>query len=284
MHFVGSIGESDFATPSSCPSHSQGFRRAGLLHQAQGAVHMGYSIAELQPGGRLEWCIHAYEKGVYVTEGEVELNRDGEASRLGRGDYTLVPAGAAHAWRNRGERRARWVEMCAPQPKPPGGWPDTFFTGAGEWPAQVSAPDFGNPCLRLTGHFDWSQIPPPAFVHANLHGFSRRMLMDRSFGSQQFDMFMVQFADSGLCNHHDHPFEEAYLMLEGEVGFVAEGREYVLCPGDIAWTGVGAVHAFFPNRGMAARWLEVMTPQPPERNAIRFYAPWDHLRSTLERS
>ena len=279
MHYVGPIEESLFSAPPSHMTRAEGFRRAGLLHRAQGTVHMGYSVAELQPGGRVDPRFHAYEKGVYVTEGEAELNRDGKACRLGPGDYALVPAGAAHAWRNRGGKRARWVEMCAPQPKPSSGWPDTFFPGALPWPAEVPAPPFGDPSLRGIGHFDWSQIPPPAFVHPNLHGFSRRMLMDRPFGSQQFDMFMVQFAGGGLCNHHDHPFEEAYLMLEGEVGFAAEGKEYVLRPGDIAWTGVGAVHAFFPDRGMAARWLEVMAPQPPDQNAIRFYAPWDHLRT-----
>ena len=65
-------------------------------------------------------------------------------------------------------------------------------------------------------------------VTSDLHGFSLRMLMDANFGAMHFNLFVVGFPDGGLCNHHDHPFEETYFMLEGEVDCVFEGQEYTL--------------------------------------------------------
>ncbi|MFC1491062.1 cupin domain-containing protein [Nitrospinota bacterium] len=282
MHFVGKIEDSLFTPPASYDGHAEGFRRADLLNREQGSVHLGFSIGVLQPGGRIDPCIHAFEKGVFITDGEIELNRDGKAYFLKQHDYALLPTGTAHAWRNRGEKSARWVEMCAPQPKLPGQWQDSFFTPQLEWAEEVILPDPKNPTCHLLGHFDESQLPPPADMSQDLCGFSKRMMMDKGFGSQHFHMFIIQFADGGQTTLHDHAFEEAYLMLQGEVGFVAEGKEYVLRPGDLAWTGVGSAYGFFANRGMAARMLEVQAPQPPAQNSVRRYAAWDDLRATLK--
>ena len=38
-------------------------------------------------------------------------------------------------------------------------------------------------------------------------------------------------------------------MLEGEVDVVADGDRYTLRPGDVFWTGVGCVHAFYETQG-----------------------------------
>jgi mannose-6-phosphate isomerase-like protein (cupin superfamily) len=87
-----------------------------------------------------------------------------------------------------------------------------------------------------------------------------------------FNMFIIEFADGGLCNHHDHPFEEAYLILEGKVDIVFDGEPYVMGRGDFAWTGVGSRHAFFPKAGQRVRWLEIQAPQPPVRNGQRWHS------------
>lgn len=281
MHVFREIEESLFRPPAGYEGRAEGFRRADLIHRAQGSLHMGFSIAELQPGGRVDPCVHAYEKGMFVTEGEVELYRDGELYRLGRHDYALVPTGSAHAVRNRGAAPARWVEKCAPQPKPAGEWDDTLYLPPVEWPGAAMTPEAANPMRRMVGHFDPGQLPPPARVDAYMWGWSKRLLIDRVLGSAHFDLFIIEFAEGGQTSLHDHPFEEAYLVLEGEVTYVAEGKEYVLRPGTIAWSGVGAPHGFFLNRGTSARWLEVMTPQPPVRGGNRRLATWDDLRARL---
>lgn len=282
MYFVGKIEDSLFTPPASFDGHARGFRRAELVSREQGSVHMSFSIGELQPGGHIDPCIHAFEKGVFITDGEIELNRDGKAYFLKLHDYALLPTGTTHAWRNRGEKPARWVEMCAPQPKLPGQWQDSFFPSQIEWAAESILPDPKSPTCHLIGHFNESQLPPPVNVSRDLRGFSRRMMMDKEFGSQHFHMFIVQFADGGQTTLHDHAFEEAYLMLEGEVRFVTEDKDYVLCAGDVAWTGVGSAYGFLADRGVAARMLEVQAPQPPSQNSVRRYSVWNDFRATLK--
>jgi quercetin dioxygenase-like cupin family protein len=279
-HIFRHIEHSLFAPPPAYTGRATGFRRADLIGRDEGSIHMGFFISELDPGGTIDPHIHSYEKGVFVLEGELELNRDGKAFALGPHDYALVPIGTAHAFRNSGEQRVRWVEKCAPRPKLPDEWQDSFFVPSLAWPNGAALP-VTTPLARMVGHFDDSQLPAPLRVDDFMWGWSKKMLMDKMFGSLQFDLFIIEFAEGGQTSLHDHNFEEAYLVLEGEVTFEAEGKEYVLTPGTIAWSGVGAPHGFFLNRGTACRWLEVMSPQPPVQNANRRMANWDRLRDRL---
>ena len=120
-------------------------------------------------------------------------------------------------------------------------------------------------------------MPPGAHMHGDLQGFSIRYFVDRDFGAVHLNMFTVEFAKGGICNHHDHPFEEAYLVLEGDVDIVFDGRAYTLKTGDFAWTAVGSRHAFFPVEGRPVRWLEIQTPQPPTQEGMRWHARWEEL-------
>ena len=174
----------------------------------------------------------------------------------------------------------RFIEKSAPRPKEPDEWQDSFFTAALDWtgtPVPVTTP-----LKRMVGHFDPVQLPPGARVDNHMWGWSKKLLIDKALGAHQFDLFIIEFDEGGQTSEHDHNFEEAYLVLEGEVTFTAEGREYVLKPGTIAWSGVGAPHGFYMNRGCACRWLEVMSPQPPAQYGNRRMATWDEFRARLE--
>lgn len=280
-HAFSKIEDSLFTVPAGYSDHAKGHRRADLIGRDQGSVHMGFRFSELQPGGTIDTCVHSFEKGIFITEGEVELNRDGKLIRLGQHDFALVPIGIAHALRNRGSSRARWIEKCAPRPKESDEWQDSFFPKALEWPDDSSILTPKTPLTRMVGHFDKSQLPAPQKVDNHMWGWSKKMLMDQMLGSEHFNLFIIEFAEGGQTSLHDHNFEEAYLVLDGEVTYEAEGKEYVLTPGTIAWSGVGAPHAFFLNRGTACTWLEVMSPQPPAQHANRRLATWDEIRSAM---
>lgn len=137
MYYVGKFDESKFAVPHAYAQHSRGYERVSLVDHTVGSVHMGVGISQLQPRGIVESCVHAYETGIYVLEGELEMMRGQEAFRLTVDDFALIPYGVSHAFRNAGVKHARWFEMQAPQPKPASGWQDTYFEGDAEWPAQV---------------------------------------------------------------------------------------------------------------------------------------------------
>ena len=75
------------------------------------------------------------------------------------------------------------------------------------------------------------------------------MLVDKRLDAQLHTMFMVGYQPGAVAHPHDHPFEESYVMLEGEVDVVADGDRYTLRPGDVFWTGVGCIHAFYEVAG-----------------------------------
>ena len=112
-------------------------------------------------------------------------------------------------------------------------------------------------------------------------GITVKMMIDSDQGADLSTMFMVQYQQGGFAGAHDHPLEEAYLILEGEVEAVFDGEPYVLGPGDLAWAGVGCVHQFRNVGDGPVRWLETQAPQPPPRHSYRFARDWTYLESAL---
>jgi mannose-6-phosphate isomerase-like protein (cupin superfamily) len=261
--------------------HARGFARATLLDRRAGSVHVGYCLNTLAPGGETDRCLHAYEKTLYVLDGALELERDGHLLKLSKDDYALVSTAVPHALRNTSSQPARFVEVSTPQPKPADGWQDTFFLGRTGWTGVAEAPSPGDPRAKLVGHYD-GKTPPGVDMHADLRGFSIKHFLNAEAGAVHLTMFTVQFAKGGLCNHHDHPFEEAYLILEGDVDIVFDGQKYTLGTGDFAWTGVGSRHAFFPVEGRPVRWLEIQSPQPPSQNGMRWHSRWEAMAQEVK--
>ena len=278
MFYVGKFDESGFAVPHGYAQHSLGYERATLIDHAVGSVHMGAGICRLQPQGSVESRIHANEKGIYVLEGELEMKRgEHEVFRLSADDYALIPYGTSHALRNAGAKAARWFEMQAPQPKPPGGWQDTFFTSDNDWPAEVSPPDFENLVAKSVGRFKAQK--PMAPRGDGTGGLSVYRFMEREFGAQSFFMMRGELSVGGARSRHDHTVEEFYFALSGEAFMDIEGERFHLRRGDVAWTGVGASHAFHHTGDAPFRWIETQAPQFPARNGTRDYADWDKLRA-----
>jgi quercetin dioxygenase-like cupin family protein len=114
-------------------------------------------------------------------------------------------------------------------------------------------------------------------------GITVKMLVDKRLDAQLQTMFMVGYQPGAVAHPHDHPFEESYFMLEGEVDVVADGERTTLHPGDVFWTGVGCIHAFYEMRGGTVLWLETSAPGPPDRHSYRFERDWDYLADALER-
>ncbi len=113
-------------------------------------------------------------------------------------------------------------------------------------------------------------------------GITLQMLVDQRLGAVLHTMFMVQYEPGGVAQPHDHPLEETYYILEGEVEALADGDTFVLRAGDVLWTGVGCIHAFY-NRSSTGRvrWVETQSPQPPSNHSYRFDRDWDYLAGRL---
>ena len=112
-------------------------------------------------------------------------------------------------------------------------------------------------------------------------GITVKMMIDSDFGAYLATMFMVQYVPGGLAGTHDHPFEETYMILEGEVDASFDGENYLLRPGDVAFAAVGCIHGFRNQANENVRWLETSAPQPSPRYAYRFTRDWDYLENAL---
>lgn len=289
-HIVRRGGELDLAAPATQPG--EGFRVCTVVGEEAGSVHTGFAVCELAPGGSVGRHVHSFEESVFVLEGEVVVDGPEGSSLLRPGDYGLLPVGAPHAWRSLGSTPARWAEMTAPQPRASHGG-DTFVLPALA-PGRPAPVDIRDPRTRSFGHIEPGnmevdkQTQDMLAVSASMRtallvysGITVKMMVDADLGAQLSTMFMVQYQQSGLAGAHDHPFEETYLILEGAVDATFDGESYRLEVGDVAWAGVGCVHAFAnPGPGIV-RWLETQAPMPPARHSYRFARDWDYLHDRL---
>jgi quercetin dioxygenase-like cupin family protein len=277
------------------PDRSVGFRRASLIGGHNGSVHMGLALDELADG-HVERHVHSFEESFYVLDGEPVLELDGRRIQLRSGACGIVPVGVSHAWSSDGS--SRWITMAAPRPRSEDEPPDTFFVGGNEEgeaaPLDVRDPRNRNLFLLTAGEMDLDRLQQGATVGAPTvsasmataalaySGIVVKMLVDQRLDAQLSTMFMVAYAPGGVAHPHDHPFEESYYMLDGEVEVVADGDRHTLRPGDVFWTGVGTIHAFYETRGERVLWLETSAPGPPNRHSYRFERDWDYLRGLID--
>jgi quercetin dioxygenase-like cupin family protein len=285
MHLSGKFAESALGSDPVFAGHAEGYTRAELVNHATGSVHTGLTIAQLAQGGSLAPHVHAYEEGFYILGGRAIVSINDEAYELGPGDYGVAKVGTPHAWRQTGSAPVRWLQMAAPQPKPPGQERDTFFKKAAAAPSAGAPLDPANPRGNLLGHFDASQIPPVGQrqnVAAGLEGVFLKWMIDEHFGSRHHRMLFIEYQPGVSIARHDHTFEESYFILEGEVEGTMDGKTYRARPGDVLWTGVGCVHTFVNNGTVPVRWLETFAPIPPAENVFRFMGDWEKKAKELE--
>jgi quercetin dioxygenase-like cupin family protein len=284
MHYYGRFDEGSLRPHPIFDGHSQGYTSAALIDRSTGSVHTGLSVNQLAPGGTIDPHVHSFEEGFYILSGEAVVTIGTASYRLGPGDYAAVKVGTASAWRA-GSAPVRWLQMAAPQPKPPGAERDTFFLKNRAVAGDAPRLDLGDLQGNLLGHFDASQIPPVGErknAVAGLEGVFLKWMIDEEFGARHHRLLFIEYQPGVGIGLHDHTFEEAYFILSGEVEATLDGVVYHLVPGDVVWTGVGCVHAFRNVGSQPVRWLETFAPQPPKENVFRFMAEWEARARDLE--
>lgn len=294
-HVVGHLDWSFADSPHPPSATSSGLARQRFIGWPEGAVHTDLSAIVLQPGGWLAPHVHSYEEALYILEGEALFLIGERVHRVVGGDYTLMPTGMRHGLANTGDTPVRFLSLNSPQKQEPGsGRTDTYFEPAEDvaaWEAIAERPTLGDPTLRYVGHYegtgpqlealavtDPARGRKPAGMDTAIlaySGISVKMLVDRAFGADHTTMFTVDYEIGGSAQQHDHPFEEAYVFLAGEVEGELDGQSYTFRPGDWAFAPVGSVHGFYNTGTQRVRWLETQAPQPPVRHAYRWVASWE---------
>ncbi len=291
-HIVKYAADYVYAVPPEFEGRSAGYTADFVVDEGGGSVQMGFRVARLEPGGSVDTHVHSFEESIYVIEGALVIDTPEGSHELVTGDYGLLPVGMAHAFRNTSDAAVAFAEMKAPLPRERFGF-DTQFPA----PIAVNSPgkiDVRDPRNRYFGHIDGESMDPAKQTQDRLavsasmrtallvySGISVKMMVDSDLGADLSTMFMVQYEQGGFAGAHDHPLEETYLILEGEVEAVFDGERFRLGPGDVAWAGVGCVHEFRNVGDGHVRWLETQAPQPPPRHSYRFARDWTYLENAL---
>ncbi|WP_249018874.1 cupin domain-containing protein [Conexibacter sp. S30A1] len=277
--------------------HSVGLARATLVSRAVGAVHTGLALARLEPGGYVGMHLHSTEQSFYVLEGSPTLTLDTHSYRLSPDECGLIPVGTPHGYRNTTREPVLLLEANSPVPRTSGP-ADTFWTGE-PLPEDAAQPaDIRDPRTRTlfrlgAGQMDVDNLKIGAAVDAPTvsasmatallaySGIAVKMLVDQRLGAVLHSLFMVEYQPGGAALPHDHPLEESYYILEGEVVATANEDEFTLRAGDVFWTGVGCIHAFYNRSNARVRWLETQAPQLPSNHSYRFNRDWDYLAERI---
>jgi quercetin dioxygenase-like cupin family protein len=273
MHLRGTLSETN-GSAGRYAGHSSGHVRRPIIDSAGGSVHQEVVIAELEPGGRVETHLHAFEEAFYVLEGELVFTAAGASETLAANDYVFVDRGVGHALRNDSGATARWLEASAPQPGAT--VEDTVFAEAHALPEGLEVPYWRD-------HFDAAELPQPSgailegFDAANVGGAALKILVGPATGASQLNLMVVQYVPGGFINPHDHAFEEGFFFLEGEIEANLGGEISTLRAGDYCWSSVGDMHALVNRSDGVVRWLETQVPQPPPRYQARFTAEWERF-------
>jgi quercetin dioxygenase-like cupin family protein len=284
--------EAEYLPPGALAPGAVGMTRWRAVGEKDGAAHTDFGITRLEPGGSTATHVHSFEEGFHVVEGAVILATPEATIHLVAGDYGLIPIGVPHAWRAVGDTAAAWSDLMTPPPRERHGC-DTYRVP--ELPVVDAVKvDARDPRTRSFGNITTEHMNPGKqsqellAVSGSMRtallvytGISLKMMVDSDLGATLGTLFMVQYEPDGKAGAHDHPLEEAYLILDGEVLATFDGQEVLLQRGDIAWAGVGCVHAFAAT-GDTVRWLESQAPQMPSRHAYRFVRDWDYLNDKLE--
>ncbi len=295
-HFIPA---GDIKPTTAFPENSSGYRRFSLSDRDCGAVHSGWGMCELDAGGHVDQHLQSFEKSFYVTEGHPILMLGDRAWRLQPGACGLIPVGMKQAWLGPESGTARWVDMNTPVPKGVNYADDTYFLGSPP-DVPVEELDIRDPTSRHLFRMADDDIKVDALrtgmrkdapkVSASMatallvySGISLKMLVDERLDAALHTMFMVEYEPNGNAMPHDHPLEEAYLIVDGEVEAWADDQKYIMKPGDFLWAGVGCTHAFYNRTNTTVRWLETQSPQPPARHSYRFARDWEHFADQLKK-
>jgi quercetin dioxygenase-like cupin family protein len=277
-------------TTTTCVEHpsepGSGVTVHEFLGPEQGATQMTVVLFDLDPGAEVRGHVHPFEESFYVLSGAALVSIGGQEFDLVTDDFGLVPAGVGHAWANASDSATRVLRVHAPQPRPINGQaaygvyaaPDIEIPKSGQRVSET------HPRHQLVGHFAESDMAPPGSISMpgyhgpNVSNVQIRMMVDELLGARHHTMFIVQFTPDPTppptAKEHYHPFEEAYLFVQGSATGSFDGERLPVKTGDLVFAPATASHGFTATGTGPVRWIEVQSPLPPASHGFVFHHDW----------
>jgi quercetin dioxygenase-like cupin family protein len=103
-------------------------------------------------------------------------------------------------------------------------------------------------------------------------GANVRFLLQAAKTNNTFSLMEVELPRDQGPPPHDHPWDEAYYIIDGDVWFMVDGKEEVFSTGDFVYAPGGTAHSFRGAGDKPARVLVFDAPATAEgffRDAAR---------------
>ncbi len=91
-------------------------------------------------------------------------------------------------------------------------------------------------------------------------GCEVRFLLEAKKTDRAFSLMEVELPKDQGPPPHDHPWDEAYYIIDGDVWFMVDGKEAVYSAGDFLYAPGGILHSF---RGAGERPARVLVLDAP---------------------
>ncbi len=121
---------------------------------------------------------------------------------------------------------------------------------------------------------DEANFKVPAEFAGASDGFRRWSIVDEDVASVHTGFGLCELDAGGSIARHVHSFEESYHVIEGEVVIDTAEGPFLLHSGDYGVLPVGFAHGWRNEGHVAARWADMLAPQPRSRYAgDTFFVP-----------
>ena len=301
IHAATSTGRSPITRRPTAPSRP-GSRGCASSARSRAPSTRTWRSRSIQPGGWLAPHVHSFEEALYILDGELLLEIAGTVHRLLAGrlraDADRLPPRARQQQRCAGQHAVARVAAAArlrmPAERTPSSsrrrtWP--------RWTRPRPRPPFGDPTLRLVGHYDGTgpqletlrikdeargRAPGRAGHRAgrlqrHLREDARRPPVRRGPRDDVHGRLRARRRRPG-----PRPPVRGGVRLPRRRGRGRVRRPALHLQGRATSRSppTGSVHGFYNTGDERVRWIETQAPQPPARHSYRWIRDWERYETT----
>jgi quercetin dioxygenase-like cupin family protein len=236
--------------------------------RADGEDEGSYSLFEAlePPGARVDIHRHeSWQETFIVLDGDFEFEVSGERRSVGRWEILDVPRGALHGYRCTSPKAGRLLTISTPARVFEAFVKDV--SAANMNPGIDVRPVFARHGLEVDAHdADTTHAPARHFgpMEGKTYVLGRmKMAFKRADGDTDgaYSIFeSTEASGSGAGLHRHPPFQETFIVLDGQFNFRAAGEQHTMGPGEMLVIPRGAPHGFTCTSPEPGRLLTISTP------------------------
>ncbi|HJT91867.1 MAG TPA: cupin domain-containing protein [Mycobacterium sp.] len=230
--------------------------RAQFVSHLEDAMFIHSVIQENGCGPGLHY--HTSDQLYFLLDGTMNLQLGEHVHTIGARTLAFIPAGLAHRNWNDGPGAENHFEMIIPAPTP--GAPIALM---------VDSVDDVPPQHRATQE-GYVRAVDDGGLREAMPGFRLQPLADPGSGSLHAVINYAEVdAGSAGPNMHIHPFDQYYLVLDGELTVEVALQHHVVGPNTLVVLPAGIPHRQYNSGAVTERHIVVLAPAPLPNE------PWD---------